>query len=178
MAFIDQVVQRLGTEMCIDTARIYATGFSAGAAMAATLSCDRPDLLAAVAGSGGMNLSLPCPEGAPVDTLVIHGLEDPIAPPGGQDGVPPTGVSITSVADSYAARGGCSGSTTTAVTAAVELRRWTGCVEGGEAAALWIGGHGHNWAGRPDLWYAAAVTGPTSYDLDATSTVLDWFDHH
>jgi polyhydroxybutyrate depolymerase len=177
-AFVDQILTRLGDEGCIDLSRVYATGFSAGAAFSVSLTCERPGLLAAVAVSGGSNLSTPCPEGDAVDALIMHGLEDPIAPPSGQAGpLPPQGISVQEVVDSFATRGDCSGTTTLAVRPSANLVRSTGCVPGGETAYLPFTG-GHTWAGKDGLAFAAIVTGATNYDFDATLTALDWFDTH
>lgn len=177
-AFVDAILARLGAEACIDTSRIYATGFSAGAAFSVSLSCERPGLLAAVAGSGGTNLALPCPDGPPVDALVLHGNEDPIVPPAGQTGaLPPAGISVDDVVASFAARGACGDDTATPVRPTVELRRFSGCVPGGEVASLSFTG-GHTWPGKDGLLFAGLVTGATNFEFDATLTVLDWFDAH
>jgi polyhydroxybutyrate depolymerase len=175
-AFIDQVVTRLGAEVCIDRSRIYATGFSAGAAFAATLTCVRPGLLAGIAASGGTNLALPCPDAPPVDALIMHGELDSIAPLTGQTFLPPRGVTVQSVVDSYAQRGGCTGTVTDHVGANTDLIRSTGCVPGGSTAYLRLGAHGHTWAGRPGLLLIGFITGPTSFEVDATATAIDWFD--
>lgn len=177
-AFIDQILARLGDEACIDLSRIYATGFSAGAAFSVSLTCERPGLLAAVAVSGGSNLSTPCPEGDATDALIMHGQEDPIAPVTGQTGpLPPQGITVQEVVDSFATRGDCTGTTTVAVRPSADLIRSTGCVTGGETAYLPFTG-GHTWAGKAGLAFAAIVTGATNCDFDATLTVLDWFDAH
>lgn len=178
VALMEQILTRLGDEGCIDRSRVYAVGFSAGAAFAATLTCERPALLTGVAMSGGSNLALPCPEAAPVDALVLHGREDPIAALTGQNGpLPPQGISVQQVVDSYATRGGCTGTTTVAVRPSADLIRSTGCDAGGETAYLSFTG-GHSWAGHDGLAFAAIVTGATNYDFDATATSLDWFDTH
>jgi polyhydroxybutyrate depolymerase len=175
-ALIDQVIDRLGAEVCIDRSRIYATGFSAGSAFAASLTCLRPGLLAGIAGSGGTNLALPCPDGEPVDALIMHGELDTIAPLTGQTFLPPQNIPVQSVVDSYAQRGGCTGTVTDQVGPNTSLVRSTGCVPGGATAYLRLGAHGHNWAGREGLLLVGFITGPTSFEVDATATAIDWFD--
>lgn len=177
-AFVDSILGRLGDEACIDLSRVYATGFSAGAAFSVSLSCERPGLLAAVAASGGTNLASPCPEGEPIDALVMHGVDDPIAPFAGQSGaLPPVGISVTDVFESFAERGACSGTTSSSVRPSVQLVRSSGCVDGGEAALLTFEG-GHTWPGHDGLLFATLITGGTNFDFDATLTALDWFDSH
>ncbi len=48
--------------------------------MSQALSCALPWRMAAVAGSGGTNLTDLCPDSPPTDVLVMHGSADPIAP--------------------------------------------------------------------------------------------------
>jgi polyhydroxybutyrate depolymerase len=178
VGFVDRIVERLGGSICVDLSRIYATGFSAGSSFTSTLTCDRPGLLAAVASSSGTNLSVPCPDAPPANALLIHGDLDPIAPLAGQTFIPPTGISVRSVFESYTARGRCDGSETIEVTSSVHLVRATGCSDGGDTAWLRLGDAGHTWAGKTDFLALRALVGPTNLEIDATATVLDWFDSH
>ncbi len=54
VAFLTQLVGKLQARYCIDSARIYATGFSGGARMASQLACDSSTTFAAVAPVSGL----------------------------------------------------------------------------------------------------------------------------
>lgn len=52
--FVDDIIEEIGNDMCIDTSRIELEGFSQGGAMVWTLACARPGVFrAAVVHSGG-----------------------------------------------------------------------------------------------------------------------------
>jgi polyhydroxybutyrate depolymerase len=54
VAYVRQLLDRLGAEIAIDKSRIYATGFSAGGGMAFELALEAPDLVAAIAPVAGL----------------------------------------------------------------------------------------------------------------------------
>jgi len=174
IGWIDALIQETASAVCVDRDRIFAAGFSAGAAMAVGLSCELPGRFAAVAGSGGTNLTSLCPDAGPVDALIIHGSADPIAPLAGSEIIfaPPIGLSVNKVVANFAGRNGC-GATPSALllTPTVTVDRYS-C--GSHRLDYFrIQGAGHTWAGSPislDI-----VTGPTDRSLSATSAVLDFF---
>ena len=49
VAFIDDMLDALEAELCIDSARVFSTGFSAGAHLSVRLACDLSDRIAAIA---------------------------------------------------------------------------------------------------------------------------------
>ena len=53
VAVVAELVQQVEGEGCIDVDRVYATGFSNGAEMAAQVACVLPDVFAAVAPVSG-----------------------------------------------------------------------------------------------------------------------------
>ena len=79
--FIRAIVHQVRGNYRVDNSRIYAAGFSNGGGLALTLACRAPEIFSAVAAVAGAHY-LPafdnCRGG--VDTLLIHGTEDPIAP--------------------------------------------------------------------------------------------------
>jgi poly(3-hydroxybutyrate) depolymerase len=135
--------------------------------------------MAAVAGSGGTNLTDLCPSSPAVDTMVLHGENDPIAPLSGSE-VPfatPNGLSVDEVVATNAARAGCD-----PVPVAdqrypsVQVDTYVGC-DGTLRLEYWRMAHtGHTWAGQPSL--LDIVAGPTNTDFSATEAVLDFFGGH
>jgi polyhydroxybutyrate depolymerase len=80
LGFTRAMVAAIAAEYCIDTTRVYATGFSNGAAMAFRLACEATDLFAAFAPVAG---SLAFPQCQPVEARpmeIINNVSDPIVP--------------------------------------------------------------------------------------------------
>lgn len=83
VAFVRALIRDVARRACIDPARIYAAGFSNGAAFAGLLACRHPTLLAGIALVGGANLAPPCAATrAPgrVAVVLVHGADDLVVP--------------------------------------------------------------------------------------------------
>jgi polyhydroxybutyrate depolymerase len=74
--YIGDVIDSVASNLCIDTSRIYATGFSGGARMSSLLGCMLNTRLAAIAPVSGLRWPAPC-GGRPIPVLTFHGLADP-----------------------------------------------------------------------------------------------------
>jgi predicted esterase len=76
VAFTDAILAQLEAGLCIDTSRIFATGFSYGAGMSYALACARPDVFRGVALFSGAEIS-GCDGGTkPVAFYASHGVSD------------------------------------------------------------------------------------------------------
>ncbi|HEX6271484.1 MAG TPA: Ricin and poly(3-hydroxybutyrate) depolymerase fusion [Polyangiaceae bacterium] len=75
VAYLDAMIARFGTELCIDTSRIFAAGFSMGAIMTLTAGCEAENPFRAIA---PMSASLPaaCSNGPPRAYFGSHGTND------------------------------------------------------------------------------------------------------
>lgn len=178
LAYLAAVLDRVEDLTCVDRNREFAAGFSAGAAMARALSCAMPWRIAAVAASGGANLTERCPDSAPTDVLVLHGTADPIAPVTGSEVIfaPPLGLYLDDVVRSDAARAGCDPTPVAEQPfVSVLVERWTGCSQGHRVELWRLLGAGHTWAGASNP-LLELVTGPTNTDISANEVVLDFFD--
>ncbi|MEW6270027.1 MAG: PHB depolymerase family esterase [Thermodesulfobacteriota bacterium] len=80
VGFTRDMVAVIESEYCIDPERVYATGFSNGAAMVFRLACDAADLFAAFAPVGGSLALFPCEPSATRPVQIINNVEDPIVP--------------------------------------------------------------------------------------------------
>lgn len=78
--FTRDMIAAVEEEYCIDRDRVFATGFSNGAAMTFRLLCEAGDLFAAYAPVAGSIASFPCEpdELRPVD--IINSVDDPLVP--------------------------------------------------------------------------------------------------
>jgi polyhydroxybutyrate depolymerase len=154
-ALLDQVEARA----CIDPARVYATGVSIGAGMAARVGCE---LSARIAGlvlvSGGYRSLPPCNPDRPVSVLEIHGTADTTVPYEGQADNEAGAVLPYMVA--WAARDRCAAQPTHTLVARHTLRyEWSGCAWGVVVEHLRIYGGKH---GLPNAVGKEISSGDTS----------------
>ena len=204
MGFIRDLVTRLESEYCIDPKRVFATGLSNGAMMSYRLACEASDVFAAVAPVAGAVVTKTCTPQRPVPILAFHGTGDTIVPfNGGTDGIyhiltfPPVSYSI----DLWRSLDGCPGATAPGSSSMAQMpgestpdggpnpslfdgstlvfhkgdatcHTWASCNEGSEVELCTIVDGGHAWPGGQPL------IGKTSTDIDATTTILDFFDRH
>lgn len=78
IALTDAILDELLTGLCIDTTRIFATGFSYGAGMSYALACARPDVFRGVALYAGAQLSGCNGGNTPVAYFHAHGVRDSV----------------------------------------------------------------------------------------------------
>jgi polyhydroxybutyrate depolymerase len=79
VGFTRDMVRAISDEFCIDPERVYATGFSNGAAMVFRLACEASDLFAAFAPVAG-GLVVDCDPARVAPIHIIQNLDDPIVP--------------------------------------------------------------------------------------------------
>ncbi|MFF3334517.1 cellulose binding domain-containing protein [Streptomyces sp. NPDC002888] len=78
VTFVDDMLRRIETDLCVDTTQRFALGFSYGAAMSYALACSRATVFRAVAVLSGGQLS-GCSGGTqPIAYLGVHGLRDSV----------------------------------------------------------------------------------------------------
>jgi polyhydroxybutyrate depolymerase len=203
--FVRDLVTKLESDYCIDPKRVFATGFSNGAMMSYRLACEASDTFAAVAAVAGAVTIDDCRPERPVPVLAFHGTADPIVLfNGGTDEIvhlltfPPVSYSIdlwrsldscpnsampdassmAPMANDSTPDAGPSPSLFTGATLASQngdsaCYTWSGCESGSEVELCTIVDGGHAWPGGLDLPY-----GKTSHDIDATNTIIDFFEAH
>jgi len=78
VAFVDAILKTVTDDLCVDTSRIFSTGFSYGAAMSYALACARANVFRAVAILSGNPLS-GCDGGTtPIGYYQQHGTNDSV----------------------------------------------------------------------------------------------------
>ena len=84
--FVTQLIADIGQDYNIDTARIYAVGYSNGGMMAYSLACSRGDLFAAIGVMSGTMLAEDCNQDFATSVVAFHGIGDEVLPyDGNQD---------------------------------------------------------------------------------------------
>ena len=77
LAFFRAMMSKFESELCIDTSRIFASGFSMGGSMSYALACAMPEKMRAIAMySGGSMSGCDQSKRGPVPVFISHGTED------------------------------------------------------------------------------------------------------
>ena len=144
--FVDALLERLRARFPVDERRIWATGFSNGAAFCYRLAAERPRVVAAIAPVAGYLPRLSTEPGDdPVPLLHVHGTAD------GRVSVPTFGERESPVAAWARRNGATEGPTLDAFPEAdrFSIRRatWRGRTPRADAVLLLVEGEGHTWSG-------------------------------
>ncbi len=159
LRFVDRLLERLGARFPIDRRRVFATGFSNGAALCYRLAAERSHVFAAVAPVAGyLPSGLSSPPEAPVPLLHVHGSADrrvPFPTPTSSGGAP-------GALPLWARWNGCTRGPEpgpVAVEGALRLQRttWSGPTPRSDTALLRLEGQDHVWAGGPGGVVSRAV---------------------
>ncbi|MCZ7628917.1 MAG: hypothetical protein M5U19_07550 [Microthrixaceae bacterium] len=201
VAFLTELIDDTVAQLCVDDSRIYMTGFSNGAGMTAVMACELGGRLAAIAPVSGFNLADDCGSPEPVSVIAFHGDADPLVDyEGGATAQRPIdSPSIEQRVAQFAHAADCSGEPTVSEPFDdIVLRRHTGCEPGVDVELYTVVGGGHTWpgmlnyvdveqlAGLGDAAEMAeaygvdvlTIAGHMTPSIEATSSMLDFFDTH
>jgi polyhydroxybutyrate depolymerase len=179
VAFLQQTITTLEASLCIDTTRIFVTGFSGGARMTSQLGCDLSNVVAAIAPVSGLRFPAPCAATRFVPVMAFHGTADPVDPYDGNGGAYWT-YSVPTAAQRWAAFEGCSSApAATQPQSDLRLTTYTGCKDGSSVSLYTIVGEGHEWPGGPHLGRAYTdILGAQSNAINADNTMWQFFSAH
>ncbi len=180
VAFVAALIGDLGTRMCLDSRRVFATGLADGADMAVTAACELPGIFAAVMPVAFAVLPASCSGPAP-SLLAINGTSDPVTPleGGGADRPAPfegtQAQPMQARLDRYAGFVGC-GPASAWMRDTTALRRlvFTSCPAGRDVGLLASVGGGHVWP-DPD---ADPPKGAARAQFSATEVAFAFFRGH
>ncbi len=143
------LIDNLGSQVCFDPKRVYATGVSNGGGMAARVGCDLSDMIAAVAPVAGGYSTLPkCTRPLRSSLLEIHGTGDPVVPYKGRG--PKHAGDVMTFVRQWAAANGCNATPARTRPAHDAVRfDWPSCRSGTHVAHVRLLGFGHGWPGAP-----------------------------
>lgn len=198
VAFVNELLDTLEAELCIDTARVYSMGLSNGGFFSTVLACEMADRIAAVATVAGITHPDDCDPARPVPVLHFHGTDDDVVPfDGGASSLTGQGGSLGDLegeqledfADSlfqpieteveqWAEANGCDPEPTVSeISAVVERRVFDSCGLDASVEFYVIEGGGHTWPGSIVMAFIDSL-GFTTLDVSATQLAFDWFDEH
>jgi polyhydroxybutyrate depolymerase len=179
VSFLTQLVTLLGQKYCIDTRRVFATGFSGGARMASQLACDASGVFAAVAPVSGLRFPTPCPSTRPVPVIAFHGTADPVDPYRG-DGQQYWTYGVPLAAKRWGSHNGCARSPQRQVLdPTVVITQYAPCTADADVELYTIAGEGHEWPGGTPLPSGiTAVLGPQSRAVSANDLMWEFFVAH
>jgi len=177
LGFVRDLLSSVESQLCVDTARVYAAGYSNGGGMAQFVACQLEPQIAAVAVVASTYGS--CQPTVPV--VAFHGTADPLLPFDGSDqslgvvggNLPP----VRQALSEWAAGLGCDRlPTISRPTPNVELSTFHNCIGGdGEALLYAVLGGGHTWPGSA---FGIDVLGVTTQEIDATQVTWQFFAAH
>jgi polyhydroxybutyrate depolymerase len=174
--FANALVGELTTTLCVDPARVFAAGHSAGSAFTGFDACQKPYRYAGIA---MVEATIPstCPANETYSVLSVHGDADPVVLYNGGKGVGQT-VPIPPVRETVAAlakRDGCARTATrTEPATGVTRDEYEHCKNGRKVALLTIKGGTHPWAGGLQAKAEEPTTPGAQYS--ASTAMLDFFD--
>ncbi len=185
VAMVRDLLDQVATSVCIDPARIYATGMSNGALFTSVLVCDLGDFIAAAVSVAGVTHDDSCNPARPVPYLAFHGTDDTTIPFRGEGETTLSGSEggaffeqiMPDEFGEFAADFGCTESTDSVVSESVTLTAYTGCASDVEMGFYTIDGGGHTWPGSI-VSSLIPTLGVTTMEVDATALAWEFFQRH
>jgi polyhydroxybutyrate depolymerase len=200
LGFVSALLSHVESTQCIDTSRVYASGFSDGSFMVSLVACTMSNQFAAIAAVSGLQLPKPCRTHRPVPIITFHGTADPIlffnggigtatlnrilGNGGSGDSSSTTtttqparlhGSGYPATVQAWAVKDGCNAkSTDTKVASRVILRTYQ-CPAGTDVKFLIVLGGGHSWPGSKFSQEISSITGYTTFQINATNQIWAFF---
>lgn len=176
--FTEQLLDALGTDLCIDTSRVYSTGLSNGALFSSLLGCRLADRIAAIAPVAGALDPEPCDPTRPVSVIAFHGTADPLLPFNTTALPEPdlNGDGYPSNVAAWAERAGCDPEATDENVTERIIHRTYSCPDGSAVEFYILVGGGHDWPGneRTGLENGPDPDNPVM-EIDATQLSWEFF---
>ncbi|HEY4244781.1 MAG TPA: PHB depolymerase family esterase [Kofleriaceae bacterium] len=172
-AFVDAIEADLAAAQCIDSAHVFATGFSMGGYFAEHLGCERSDIRAIAPHSGGTLASLDGCTTQHVPVILFHGAADSVIDDACDDPTQTPDAGFPAAATLWAAKNGCATTYTTVPTTgtggAGQCYVYDGCPADGQVELCTFTGMDHCWAGG-----ATQGANGNSCPTYASATTLAW----
>jgi polyhydroxybutyrate depolymerase len=200
LQFVTAMLDQIESTQCIDTSRVYASGFSDGSFMVSLLACTMSNRFAAIAAVSGLQLDKPCKTTRRIPILAFHGTADPILFFNGGIGTatlnkvlgkaPAPSASTTTTTtqpaklhgpgypatvQAWAVKDGCDPHSTDTKLSSQVIRRTYQCPAGTDVEFYIIVGGGHAWPGSKISQAISSLTGFTTFQINATDAIWSFF---
>ncbi|WP_158088256.1 alpha/beta hydrolase family esterase [Kocuria massiliensis] len=177
--FTGEVLDKVESDLCVDTDRVYAAGMSNGGGFASLLACRMSDRIAAFASVSGAyygGTRAGCNTAGAVPIMEFHGTDDPTMKYDGGDGKGGEYISVPEYIDEWVARNQCSHEPEVdqPVDGVEHYSFKNDCKNGSEVQQYRIDGGGHTWPGAPE----GMGTGRDTPNLHATDLIWEFFQNH
>ncbi len=200
VAFLGALLDRAEQTLCIDTSRVYVTGYSNGAFMTSAMACAFSSRIAAVAPVAGIQEISGCSFARPVPVVAFHGTADEFVPYNGGVGsaalkLPAPdgsgkrlgqlgagklklGPGAPQATTAWAKRNGCNTKPTAkAIAADVTLISYA-CPPDATVELYRVTGGGHAWPGSPVDRSLSKVVGHVTFSISANAIMWAFFQAH
>jgi polyhydroxybutyrate depolymerase len=200
LTYLGGVLDDVERTLCVDQNRIFVAGYSYGAYMTSAMACQFADRVAAAGPVAGIFDPQGCNPSRPVPVIAIHGTADRFvpydgsvgtaalglpAPDGsgktlGQSGLDTTkkGPTILDNTTAWALRNGCDANPAETPVAADVTKISFSCPPGAEVVLYRVTEGGHAWPGSDFTKSIASVVGPTTFSINATELMWQFFEDH
>jgi polyhydroxybutyrate depolymerase len=171
VGFVAAMLAEIESTYCVDSSRIFASGFSNGGMLSHRLACEMSDTFAAIGAVSGTIAVADCTPSRPIPVSNFHGTADLIVPyNGGFSG----GASVPDTINGWITRNGCTTTVTTFDQGDALCETHGECDAGADVMLCTLEGGGHQWPGGS----SSGPNGIINMDISASSALLDFFDQH
>jgi len=180
--FAKELIAQVKSKVCVDSKRIYTTGFSNGGMLSQMLACKMADVFAAAAPlSSALTIAkAQCTPGRSIPIYMINGTADPLVSYASASATIGS-ISVTDTFAFWAMADTCTGSpTTTLQKGAVTCQSYQNCAKGAVVTLCSVQGMGHCMAGMKAqsstncLTKSGIALGMPNNDIDGTQTDVDF----
>jgi polyhydroxybutyrate depolymerase len=202
--FVGTLLDQVESTLCVDTNRVFATGYSNGAFMSSAVACAYADRVAAVAPVAGIRDIKGCRPTRPVPIVTFHGTKDPfVAFNGGYGSMVASlpnpdgsgrslgqstsaaatraaakGPSIPKITSDWAKRNDCASRPSRAkIGDDVTVVRYR-CPKNATVELYRIQDGGHAWPGSQFSKSIAPIIGRTTFTISADDVIWKFFQNH
>ncbi|MGH7270491.1 MAG: alpha/beta hydrolase family esterase [Polyangiaceae bacterium] len=174
-AFMDAMKADVLQDQCIDSAHVFATGFSMGGYFAHHIGCDRTDIRSVAPHSGGTIADLSGCKTGHEPIIIFHGTGDGLIADGCDDPNGAAQAGFTPSATLWAQKNGCQTTVQNVATNGSgggmgQCYVYNGCPADGQVELCTFTNMSHGWAGGSTAGMGAAFAFPTY----ASATQLEW----